>query len=72
MATEYASQYVTGIGGNGIANAVASPDCANGCDVKVEQSYASTENYRSRELEQRRERDACGGHAEWGSGAIAI
>ncbi|WP_433984366.1 hypothetical protein RBB78_05205 [Tunturiibacter empetritectus] len=26
---EYASQYVTGLGGNGIANAVTSPDCAS-------------------------------------------
>ena len=42
---EYASQYVTGLGGNGIANAVTSPDCASGCDVKVERSYASAENY---------------------------
>ncbi|MEI9980790.1 MAG: hypothetical protein WDN23_17675 [Edaphobacter sp.] len=41
---EYASQYVTGLGGNGIANAVTSPDCASGCDVKVEHSYGG-ENY---------------------------
>jgi len=41
---EYASQYVTGLGNNGIANAVTSPDCATGCDVKVEHSY-STESY---------------------------
>jgi trimeric autotransporter adhesin len=43
--TEYASQYVSGLGGNGIANAVTSPDCASGCDVKVEHSYSATENY---------------------------
>jgi hypothetical protein len=42
---EYASQYVTGLGGNGIANAVTSPDCASGCDVKVEHSYPLGENY---------------------------
>ncbi|WP_353070054.1 hypothetical protein RBB75_07485 [Tunturibacter empetritectus] len=42
---EYASQYVTGFGGNGIANAVTSPDCANGCEVKVERSYPVGENY---------------------------
>jgi trimeric autotransporter adhesin len=45
---EYASQYVTGTpGGNGIANAVASPDCASGCDVKVDRSYSAQENYHS-------------------------
>jgi lysophospholipase L1-like esterase len=44
---EYASQYVTGLGGNGIANAVTSPDCASGCDVKVEHSYVSPENYQA-------------------------
>ena len=43
--TEYASQYVSGLGNNGIANAVTSPDCVNGCDVKVEHSYGSTESY---------------------------
>ncbi|HEU5340509.1 SGNH/GDSL hydrolase family protein [Edaphobacter sp.] len=43
--TEYAGQYVTGLGDNGIANALTSPDCTSGCDVKVEHSYNSTENY---------------------------
>jgi trimeric autotransporter adhesin len=43
--SEYASQYIDGRGGNGVANAVASPDCAGGCDVKVEHSYNSTESY---------------------------
>jgi lysophospholipase L1-like esterase len=42
---EYASQYLTGLGGNGIANAVMSPDCASGCDVKVDRSYNVTEGY---------------------------
>ena len=41
--TGYASQYVTGQGGNGIANAVASADCAGGCQVIAEQSYAGAE-----------------------------
>jgi hypothetical protein len=41
---EYASQYVSGAGNNGIANAAASPDCASGCEVKAEQTYAGTEN----------------------------
>jgi hypothetical protein len=36
---EYASQYVSGLGGNGIVNAVSSPDCTGGCEVKVEQDY---------------------------------
>ncbi len=47
---EYASQYVTGLGGNGIANAVTSPDCASGCEVKVERSYASSEGYQATAL----------------------
>jgi hypothetical protein len=42
---EYASQYVSGLGNNGIANALTSSDCASGCDVKVERSYGSPENY---------------------------
>jgi trimeric autotransporter adhesin len=42
---EYASQYVTGLGGNGIANAVTSPDCSSGCNVKVERSYTAPESY---------------------------
>ncbi len=42
---EYASQYLTGLGGNGIANAVASPDCASGCDIKVERGYPTAEHY---------------------------
>jgi lysophospholipase L1-like esterase len=44
---EYASQYVSGLGSNGIANALTSTDCANGCDVKVEHSYPGGENYTS-------------------------
>jgi hypothetical protein len=41
---EYASQYVTGLGGNGIANATTSSDCVSGCDVNVERTYGA-ENY---------------------------
>jgi hypothetical protein len=44
---EYASQYVTGLGNNGIANAMSSPDCAAGCNVTVDRSYASSEGYAS-------------------------
>ncbi len=40
---EYASQYVTGRGNNGLANAVASPDCAGGCQVTIENEYGSNE-----------------------------
>ncbi len=40
---EHASQYVTGAGNNGIANATASADCANGCTVVADPNYASTE-----------------------------
>ena len=46
----YASQYATGLGGNGIANALASPDCATGCEVEVDPSYASTESYGSQQM----------------------
>jgi trimeric autotransporter adhesin len=44
---EYASQYVSGLGSTGIANAVSSPDCASGCDVKVERTYGTDEHYQS-------------------------
>lgn len=40
----YASQYASGTGGNGIANASNSADCASGCQIKVEQDY-SNESY---------------------------
>jgi hypothetical protein len=39
----YASQYVNGVGNNGIANALASTDCTSGCRVKVEPSYGGTD-----------------------------
>lgn len=40
----YASQYQTGAGGNGLTNAVSSPDCtAAHCDVQVEATYNSAE-----------------------------
>jgi hypothetical protein len=42
---EYASQYVTGTGSNGIANAAASPTCTGGCDINVEQDYPTDEPY---------------------------
>ena len=41
--TGYASQFVTGRGGNGIANVVGSADCAGGCQVTVEQGYTAGE-----------------------------
>jgi lysophospholipase L1-like esterase len=40
---QYAADFVTGTGNNGIANATASPNCASGCDVVVESTYPSTE-----------------------------
>ncbi len=43
--TSFPSQYVTGLGNNGIGNTMASPDCAAGCDVKVDRGYASGEGY---------------------------
>ena len=43
--SEYASQYASGHGDNGIANALSSGDCVAGCDLKVEPTYASQESY---------------------------
>ena len=39
---QYASQYATGAGNNGIANATAT--CTSGCEVAVEQTYPSVES----------------------------
>jgi lysophospholipase L1-like esterase len=47
---QYATQYVAGQGNNGIANAAASADCANGCELAVGNDYASSEEYRSASL----------------------
>ena len=38
---QYASQYATGAGNNGIANSTAA--CTTGCEVQVEQTYPSVE-----------------------------
>jgi trimeric autotransporter adhesin len=43
--TVYASQYLSGQGNNGVTNAIASPDCATGCDVNVDPSYSLVEGY---------------------------
>ena len=40
---EFASQYVTGRGGNGLGNALASSDCAIGCQVTIENEYGASE-----------------------------
>ena len=42
---EYATQYVTGQGNNGVANAASNADCSSGCEVKVGKDYNSTETY---------------------------
>ena len=39
----YAGQYASGGGNNGIANAAASNDCSAGCDIRLEETNASTE-----------------------------
>jgi hypothetical protein len=39
----YASQYVAASGNNGIANALASSDCAAGCKIVVEPTYTGTD-----------------------------
>jgi hypothetical protein len=38
---EYASQYVTGSGNNGIANVATGPACASGCEIVAEPNYTS-------------------------------
>jgi len=58
---EYASQYVSGGGGNGIANAIASPDCTSGCEVKVEQDYGNEEYSTASFNGQTHVKDARGG-----------
>ena len=58
---EYASQYVTGRGNNGIANATTGPDCANGCTVQAEPDY-TPESYATQVLNpQTHIQDARGG-----------
>ncbi len=39
----HANDYPSGAGNNGIANAAASADCASGCQVRADQTYASSE-----------------------------
>ncbi len=41
----YVSQYASGQGNNGIANAAGTTDCAAGCDLKVDTTYNSPESY---------------------------
>lgn len=43
--SEYASQFVSGRGNNGVANALVTSDCASGCDLKVEPTYSLLEPY---------------------------
>lgn len=58
---EYASQYVTGRGNNGIANAAAGADCANGCYIVAEPHY-TYEQYSTAALNsQTHVRDTRGG-----------
>jgi len=58
---QYASQYVTGRGNNGIANVVASANCTNGCEIKAEQDYTN-ETYSTASLNsQTHMKDARGG-----------
>lgn len=39
----YANEYLSGFGNNGIANALATPDCTSGCDVKVDPKYVGSD-----------------------------
>lgn len=40
---QYAAEFVSGTGNNGIANAAASANCTSGCEVVAEPTYPSTE-----------------------------
>ena len=40
---QYASQFQTGVGANGIANAAASSNCTTGCTIVAEPTYPATE-----------------------------
>ncbi len=40
---QYAADFVSGTGNNGIANAAASANCTSGCEVVAEQTYPATE-----------------------------
>jgi hypothetical protein len=46
----YATQYANGGGNNGIANALGGANCASGCTVDVEPTYASGETPNSTEM----------------------
>jgi hypothetical protein len=46
----FASQYVSGGGNNGLANALTSADCASGCAVRSEPTYASAETVAASEV----------------------
>lgn len=41
--TLYAKEYASGLGNDGLGNALASADCANGCDVHVDPDDATNE-----------------------------
>ena len=49
-ASQYASASGAGAGNNGLANALASPDCTGGCQVVAEQTYASGESVPAAQL----------------------
>ena len=58
----YATQYLSGGGNNGIANAVESADCTAGCEVKVERTYPGTDAVSTTVMPQRAQvEDARGG-----------
>jgi hypothetical protein len=48
----YATQYYQAPGNNGVTNALASADCASGCEVQVERTYPGTELINPNELPQ--------------------
>lgn len=45
--TLYAKEYASVLGNDGIANALASPDCSSGCDVHVDPDYTNDESVAS-------------------------
>ncbi len=62
----YASQFVSGAGANGIANADASSACVSGCHVVAEQTYTSAEHFSPQNLNSQThiEDERGGGHKD--------
>jgi hypothetical protein len=58
----YAAQYGSGRGSNGIANALASPDCTSGCELVAQPNYTSEQYTASTLPSQTHIQDTRNGH----------